>query len=324
MSDMIEEGGLMESLEEDMKALKDAGIVTDDTEEEEEPKAEPVIEEEEKPKEEEKPAEEPKPEEEPEPKDASGWAKHRREKRELEAELKRLKDAAAKPALAPVAEPKPEIKPEPEAQSYDEWIKSNPKPDKDKDLAAYLVWNAERAEKREESETIRIAQESKDKRDKELVDSAMQEIEGMHETARKSNSDYDNAITHARAEYTKALKLLNPHITEKQVKATIDRETFLIALECNKRGLSFADTMYDAAIERFGYVKAEAAEIEQPANKPNLKLINSNKKKSASPLEGGGQRPKGKITLEAAADMSPAELQALSAEDWNYLQTMGF
>lgn len=250
------------------------------------------------------------------PKDAAGWAKHRREKRELAAENKRLADLVAKGT-------QPKADPEVKLDTKSETNTANPEPDKEKDLAGWLVWNAEEQKKWREEQTIKSSKDQETQKVNNLVSAAREEIDQIQDAYRKTNPDYDNAINHAKAEYTRALKLLNPSLTDAQAKAAIDKETFQIALHCNKNGMNLGEVLYDAAIERFGYVKSEESGETKPAT-PNLKLINNNKKKSASPLEGGGQKAAGRITLEAAANMSPAELQSLGAEDWKYLESHGF
>lgn len=307
--------GLLESLEEDMEALeesKDANKPKDEPKDDPQPdpKEEPAAAD---------PANEPDPEEEPEPKDATGWAKHRREKRELEARIREFEEENKKLKIAPVQAPAaPTPAPAP-VQS------DNPEPDKEKDLAAWLVWNAEE-QKKFRSEFQKTTKETQERQKIEtLVTSARQEIDQIQDDYRKVNPDFDNAIDHARSEYSRAIKVLNPSMNANQIKQAIDREIFNIALKCNREGTNLGEVLYDLSIERFGYEKEQDPQpnIETPA-KPNLKVIANNKKRSASPLEGGGQRSKGRITMAQAADMSPAELQALSAEDWAELKALGF
>ena len=114
-----------------------------------------------------------------------------------------------------------------------------------------------------------------------------------------------------------------PQLNEAQVAQAIDKEIFNLALKCNKEGTNLGEVLYDMAIERFGYESGS-----KPANpavlRPNLRVVANNKKKSASPLAGGGEGAKPRITIEQASDMSPAELMDLDASDWEYLNSQGF
>ncbi len=255
--------------------------------------------------------------EESEPKDDSSWAKYRRERRELETKARKLEQelADARKTYSEPAAPKIAEKPSDAA-------KSSPEPDKEKDLAGWLVWNAEEQRNWRASEQERFQKETENRKVETLIRSAQQEIDSIQDAYRKTNPDFDNAIAHARAEYGKAVKVLNPTMSESAIKQAIDQEIFNMALKCNRDGTNLGEVLYDTAIERFGYNKSDTSD--SGSKNPNLRIISQNKRKSASSLEGGGQKGAGRVTLEAAANMSPAELQSLSADDWSYLRQQGF
>jgi hypothetical protein len=319
---------LLESLEEDEKEL----LKLNKAEAKEEPAKEP----EEAPKEEpkpEEPAKEPakEPEEDNEPKTPSDWARHRRELRETQTAKKALEDKIAelsRPApAAPVKEPE---KVAPAAnESLTDWRARNPEPDKEKDLAGWLVWNAEDNRKWRDDQIATQSKSDEDRRLDNLVNSANQEILETEEAYKKTNPDYDNAMNYAKSEFTKALKITNPGMSEGQIKQAIKNHVLKTALQCNRDGTNLGDVLYDQAIERFGYEPKEgetavSLPAKAAAQKPNLRMISSNKKKSASPLGGGGEGAKPRISIEQASEMSPAELMGLEADDWEYLNSKGF
>lgn len=262
---------------------------------------------------EEKPAEDEKP---LTPQEA---AYHRRKAREAEAENKRLKqelEAAKRYQPEPVKEP-----------AKTETKIDNPEPNKDEDLAGWLVWNAEEQRKWRESEKKKSEASEKQRQIDELYDRGYQEVDAIQNEYKKTNPDYDNAIAHAKESYKRAVKTIDPRLTDAQIEKAIKQEILNIAVECTKNGTNLGETLYDMAIERFGYEPkdAENEEVAQPKPKAtNLRVVASNKRRSASSLEGGGQKAAGRITMEQAAQMSPAELQALPAEDWAYLESIGF
>lgn len=233
----------------------------------------------------------------------------------LEQQLAELKKAPGKP----VEEPAAAVAKDP-AKTVE-----NPEPDKEKDLAGWLVWNAEEQRKWRAEQTAQSTKTQEEQRVSNLVQSAKQEIEEIQTSYRKTNPDYDNALTHAKTAYSQAVKTLNPNMSEAQIKQAIDKEIFNIALKCDREGTNLGEVIYDMAIERFGYdPDTESKPSTTATPRPNLRVVSNNKRRSASALEGGGQRAAGRITLEAASQMSPGELNALSPEDWSYLESQGF
>ncbi len=231
--------------------------------------------------------------------------------------------AAAKPAEVKTVEP---VKPEVKQESFDEWLRNNPKPDKEKDLAGYLVWNAEKTERKEAHDDVQNATTREQQKIESLIGGAQAEIEEIQNEYKKTNPDYENAINHAKAEYSKAIKTLMPQLSEKQVKQAIDKEILNMALKCNREGTNLGEVLYDTAIERFGYDpdNAGAKPSQESVQRPNLRVVANNKRKSASSLGGGGEGAKGRITLEQLADMTPNEQLNLDASDWEYARKQGW
>jgi hypothetical protein len=253
-------------------------------------------------------------------------AYHRRIARENAAEIKELKNQLAALSKPPVAElakpaetPKPELK-----ESLDQWRSRNPEPDREKDLAGWLVWSAEDGRKWREEQNASNAKSQQEKQYDTLVQSAKQEIEQIQSSYRKTNPDYDNALTHAKNEYSKAVKTLMPQLTEAQIGQALDKEIFNLALKCNKEGTNLGEVLYDMAIERFGYDSENVKPVARPGLRPSLRVVADNKKRAPSPLAGGGEGAKPRVSMEQASQMSPQELMDLDATDWEYLNSQGF
>lgn len=269
-------------------------------------------------------------------------AYYRRKNREINAENARLKEeleaakkappAGAPPPAATTPAPGAPTSPPAKAVAYDEWLKANPQPDKAKDVAAWLVWNAE------STEVWRTEQGAKEQRTQEqtrintLVTQARQEIEETKDAYKKTNPDFEPAYDHGKAQYFKAVKALMPHYSDAQIQAQFDKEVFTLALKCDRDKVNLGEALYDMAIERFGYVPSSgaggsASPTPPPAAqgaRPNLRVIQKNQSKSATPMsKGGGEGTKPRVTLAQAADMSPEELMALDATDWDYLESQG-
>jgi hypothetical protein len=203
-----------------------------------------------------------------------------------------------------------------------------PEPDENEDLAGNLIWNRERNNiVLEEIQADRIRERANG-----LFTSALQEVEEMGEAYSKVQPDYKKAIDHAEREYSRAIKLMMPATTDAQIAAALKKERINLAIKCEQEGTNVAEVLYDLAIERFGY--NPEAESSEPAPTPaatskaaptksNLSTVARNQRRSASPLDGGGQSGKPRITLEQAALMSPLELMSLPQEDISYLESMG-
>lgn len=254
-------------------------------------------------------------------------AYNRRINREMEAENKRLKaelEAAKKPAES--AKAAPEIKEEPSQETYEQWLKNNPKPDRDKDLAGYLVWNAERIERKEAHDSAESTKRQKETDFENLKARGYQEIIDGEGEYKKTNPDYDAAMKHAMVSYLKSAKTYNPNKSDRELAQELRDEVVKIAARAHASGQNLYEVLYDTAIERFGYQPNQNTQTTQ-AKTPstNLRVVASNKRRSASPLSsGGGEGAKPSITLEQLADMSIAERLNMDASDWEYANAQGW
>lgn len=268
-------------------------------------------------------------EDEPEPNTPAAWAKHRREKREMAARIKELEDAAKKPAepAKPIAAESAKVDAKPATAEAAEAVKKRTveelgkQPDRNEDLAGWLVWQAEKAEIINE-ENSRIAREALDtqklSKTEQLVRTAAGELDNIQNEYKKVNADYDNALNFAKNEYRRAVKLMLPNKTDADIDLALKQEIFGIGLQCAKDGTNLGEVIYDMAIERFGYVP-NSQPASRDAKKPRIDLsqIERNKRRSASSMEGGGEAGKRKVSIEQKSEMTIAEMLALDADDWD-------
>ena len=274
-----------------------------------------------------------------EPKTKTAWVEHRAKLREAEVKARTLQqklDELQKGGTAqPPADKTVQAPATPQGSEKKLTLADiGAEPDKDKDLAGWLVWDAQarRIELNEFKE--RAAAQDRQAKLNEGVAQAVRHTNSLIDSYKKENPDFENAYTHGRQAYKNGLKMLDPNATDQQIENKIKWEEIQLAIKCEKEGTKLGDVMYDMAITRFGYdpdaAPGEGTGARQPgagtppAPRPNLRVISNNKRRSASPMEGGGQRAPGRITLERAADMTMEELQNLPAEDWAWLKTQGF
>lgn len=252
------------------------------------------------------------------------WARQRREMRELKAKLAALEKEKAPPPASP--EPKTEAKPETSA-------KPAPEPNKQENYQAWLEWKLAQNDNTAQEQRTLISQLKKiidDRqqadRQQQIINQAFDEFNNYEESYKTKNPDYVNATQFAREQYAKSIKILYPQMTAKQIERAIEHEILKFAGGCVQKGLDPAEELYDMAIERFGYVKQDAPdaaeETPKPAKpaKPNLKAISANKKRSASPLAGGGQGGSIPVTSEMFENMTLGDYARLTKDQLMQLE----
>tara|TARA_R110002126_G_scaffold88835_2_gene212656 strand:+ start:1568 stop:2452 length:885 start_codon:yes stop_codon:yes gene_type:complete len=290
---------LYEQIEEEELKLKEESteeLETDPKAEEEEvaeEESEAEAEEEENAEEEEK-----EPEKEPEQKlDASAHFRIRQEKRALQEENEALKEAA-KPKVE-VAETDPEPSKE---EAFEEWLEW-----KDRGLA-------KRADKME------AWQEKQDRaqEQKTLWEGAVNEFQSLEKQFQKTTPDYEAAASHMQTELTKGYKVANPAWSDQQVKNAVSQRILQEASHAAAEGHNPAESLYNQSKARFGYTKQEAPAAKKQVN---LKKIDSNRKRSASPLQSGGQSTNVSLGLEEVTNMSMADFAKLTPSQIRELES---
>lgn len=94
-----------------------------------------------------------------------------------------------------------------------------------------------------------------------------------------------------------------------------------VAAKAARDGENPAKAIYSLSKEKFGYAKVETKES---APKKDLKKIDANRRKSASPLQAGGRSGSVSLTKESAADMSLAEFAKLTNAQLREIEGMEY
>jgi hypothetical protein len=271
----------------------------------------------------------------PAPGDHAAWAKLRREKRELEAQLRATKAQPAPAAPATITTtPKAETKPAAEAE-----------PDRATNPEAWKDWKIGQLEAKQAEINSRFEAQDRQQRETKIYTEAIGEFNQIRDKYIAKNPDYVPAFHHSFDAYAKSIKMMRPDLSPQQITGMIDREMLQFAGQCVSKGLNPAEELYDLAMERFGYVpnsvkgiadedsgteeevapthKAPDGIKPKDAPRPNLRKIADNRKRSASPLVGAGQAGRGQLTKEAAANMTMGEMMDLDPSDWAELERHG-
>jgi hypothetical protein len=257
------------------------------------------------------------------------WARQRRELRELKAKLTKLESEKVAPVTAKEEPKKEEVKAAEPAKE----------PDKNENYQAWLEWKLQQQDNtiQEQAKLTKDYQDWKTAKTNEeqqsrLTDAAIEEFTRIEDAYKKDNPDYGDAMDFAREKYKDAAKIFYPDKTEKQIEEAIDKQMLAYAANYAAKGLNPAEELYDLVVERFGYKKGTVTDMEEDETKPsartepkkpNLRVIEGNRKRSATPLGTGGQSGSIPITKEIAADMSLGEFSRLTQEDLINLENMG-
>lgn len=253
------------------------------------------------------------------------WARQRKENRELRAKIAQLEAAKTAPQPAP---PPPAPAPAPPNKE------AAKEPDKNVNYQEWLEWKLAQSDNTiqeqnklyKELSDWKNGQEARTKEQETWNNDATAFVE-IENRYKATNPDYGNAADYARDKYFNALKISMPQATDAQINAAINNEVMGYARMWRSQGLNPAEEFYDMAIERFGYEKADEEAVATPPmrrtpEKPNLRVVNNNRKRSATPLNGGGQGGSVPLTKEAAADMTIGEWNKLTPSEIEALENM--
>lgn len=289
---------LYEQIEEEENKLKEVAEEAEaeeeeleESEEEEEPQE--SIEEVEK-KEPEPEAKEEEKEEEQKP-DASAYARMRRENRELAKKLEEI-EAAQRPKA-----------PEP--------ANTDPEPSKQEDYEQWLEWK-DRQNERKIADIERWKEnEVKAREHNTLWNGAIKEFQQYENAFQKDMPDYEQAAEHLKSRLKDSISLVSDHLSPQEVDKAVSEYILKSAAKAVSEGYNPAESLYRMSKEKFGFVNTS-----KPA-KPDLRKIDSNRKKSASPLQSGGKSGSASLTAESVADMSMAEFAKLTPSQIRELES---
>lgn len=243
------------------------------------------------------------------PKEASAWAKMRREARALAAEKAEL---ARK--LEELQRPKQQEQKEEKKEVTDE-------PDKSENYGAWLEWKNAKLESQIKAISEDIGKQKAESEQTKTYTSAVDELNGYVDEFAKKQPDVKEAGDHVVKELKKSISLLNPDWNDKQVTAEVGHTILKMASSAAVKGLNPAEELYDIAIERFGYTKKEQ-QAKQEDTRKSISAIAANKKRSASPLQGGGQSGTVPLTKQSIADMDLSEFSKLTPSQLRALENM--
>lgn len=285
--------GLLESIKEDEEQLKKLQEGT--AKEEVDP--EPTIEEhEEESKEDEKTPDPDKEEEiEDKPSDAA-YARIRREKKAAEVREQELQRQLDELRIARNPEKKEESNPDPQPNRQDNY-------------EAWLEWNIRQTQSKVDDLTDWKKDQTQTTEKQQTIQGAIREFQVIETEFKKGAKDYDQAADYLHGQIKRSISLLNPSMKGTALDQATDMAILTHASGFAQQKLNPAEELYHMAQEH-GYKLDATQKQEKPT--PNLKKIEDNKRRSATPLKAGGQNGSLALSKEAAIDMSMAEFAKLT------------
>lgn len=163
----------------------------------------------------------------------------------------------------------------------------------------------------------RLNRFEREKEEKELFGAAVNEFNQYEREFSQANPDYENASRHVVGQMINSFRSLYPSATDAQAQQFIQNQILSIASQAVNRGVNPAEALYAMAYDRFGYTgqqEQKAAPKGQDAAK-KLSTVSKNKRRSASPLQSGGQNGSANATIEEAANMNLADFSKLTESE---------
>ncbi len=262
-------------------------------------------------------------------------ARLRREARENRAEALRLKqeNEELRRGRAP-AEEKPVV-----TEKKPDATVTDPEPE-DKNSPQWDKWKIRDQERRLAAIEGRTQESQQQQELNHRINTAKEEFKAVQARYIEKNPDYVNAFKAGYENYTRSLRIAHPDWTNQEIVNTADYRLLLYAGQMAKKGIDPAAAIYDYCIETLGYVPGsvksakrapvtEEEEFEDEAprgaapRKPNLRVINQNKRRSATGLSSGGQGGSARLNKQDVANMTLGELANLDTDMWAELEKLG-
>jgi len=167
------------------------------------------------------------------------------------------------------------------------------------------------------AETVeqRLDRMENEKAAQDLRTQAIDEFNSIETEYSKANPDYEAASQHVIRSMYGGVKAAYPHLTDKQALGFVQNRILQIASDAANRGLNPVEYLHQMAFDNYGFDPSKAAQNGAPkktGKADNLKKIDQNRKRSASPLAGGGQAASSNVSIKEAEDMDLATFGQMS------------
>lgn len=283
---MAKELTLDEQIEEGLKAVE-APEVEEKEEVEQEETEEPEVKEDSEEETKEEPKEEPKPEVKTEVKPTIDP--------EIAYQLReaRRREALLNEKVAELSAPKKEVK---------------AIPDPNEDPVGWLAHKTAELEEKQRKIDEYVETQEREKQSTQQYEAAKAELTGYAQRFATANPDFQQVAVHVENEIAKHIKAENPGITPQMLTKMVDHKVLSMAGQAVRNNTDPASYIYMVGKEVYGYKPAPKEEPKpDPTKKPDLKVVDKNRKKSANGLSGSSG--KSGVSIKDLENMSIDEIE---------------
>jgi hypothetical protein len=234
----------------------------------------------------------------------SDYARERREKKaEEKREMERLREeVAARDRI--IEQLAAKDKPAPQA---------DPEPNKEENYEGWLEWNLRKTRGELESFKETVSPVLQEMREKEIYDTAAQELVQYENMVRDKLEGYDEVSKAYLSHVQTAIQTYYPNANPAWVAQETRRKVLQRAAQYQKAGYNPVEALYHEAVEKG--LKPTVQDNKKPdAPQPDLAKVAANRKRNAgvAAAKGAGGQPD--ITPEAAGGLTVAEWSQLPPE----------
>lgn len=196
----------------------------------------------------------------------------------------------------------------------------DPEPDKQGAYEAWLEWKDRQIEAKVNKLEYIQSKELREREQDRTEQAAFAQLNEIQSDYIKENPDYPNAVAYGYQTYLNAMKITYPDLTHAEAVKATDKAVLKFASDAFKKGLNPAEEFYSYTIEKFGYTSKAKEEKKEEKKVVPLRTIENNKRRSASPLAGGGQDGASHKSLSALPEMSVGEFANLTSSQLDALE----
>lgn len=242
----------------------------------------------------------------------SAWAKMRTEQKELrerlEAEAKEKQELRER--LARLEGRNESMSPKPKDDGADN------EPDKDLYPEDHIAWRQRQLDKRQSEMDQRLSRFEQESN----VQRAQRAVEQLEHQFKSTNTkeDYDGAVKFLVEREASIKKLMNPNLTDAQIKGQIELEKMQLFATLHAQGKNPAQVIYETAkIQGFSSQKSDGAQQDGVQRKVDLQRVADNQRRATNLIGGSPASPNNssKMSAEQILGLSMQEQAKLYAKN---------
>jgi hypothetical protein len=184
-------------------------------------------------------------------------------------------------------------------------------PNKEEDREAWLEWKAQQLEEETKGLKQWKEQQEAERQAREHEEAQIRGFMYAENQFKAVAPDYEDVSNHMISRMSESVRLLNPHADDVAVNNFVKKQILTWAEQAAQQGFQPAQYLYNLGKNKFGY--QPKAPVLTKQERPNLSIVEKNRKKSASGV--GGSSGKSSLTIKALENMSVADMSNMDPEE---------